>query len=227
MKFDTIEKLLGMLLLQKANLSTFLAQVGATAAEVEEISNDAANLQFLIDFAALLDTNKKTVTKIKQQVYNGDPDEEVSPFPKFTDPSAPFPLLAGSLERANRRNRRYKAAAGYTKEIGIALGIDGDSQPIAPETVKPTLDIFPAQSGYEAAIVIGKRGNSDMWKLMGRKMNTEKWLELASGTGKSGNVRITPTTEGSPERLELKIQLYKSNELYGQASDPTYATFNP
>lgn len=227
MKFDTIERLLGMLLLQKANLPTFQAQVGATNAEIEEIGNDAANLQFLIDFAALIDTNKKTVTKIKQQVYTGDPDEEVSPFPKFTDPVPPFALNAGSLERANRRNRRYKAAAGYTKEIGIALGIESDSQSVAPESVKPTLDVIPAQSGYEAAISIGKRGNSDMWKLTGRKMNSEKWTEIASGTGKSGSVRITPTTEGQPERLELKVQLYKSNELYGQSSDPTYATFNP
>ena len=58
-------------------------------------------------------------------------------------------------------------------------------------------------------------------------MNTEEWTELASGTGKSGNVHITPATEGQPERLELKVQLYKSNEIYGQTSDPTYATFNP
>lgn len=227
MKFDTIEKLLAMLLLQKANLPTFQAQVGATNTELVEINETVANLQYIIDLAALVDTNKKTITKIKQQIYNGDADEEVSPFPVFPAIAAPFALLSGCLDRANKRNRRYKAAAEYTKEIGIALGIDGDSQPFVSETVKPTLEAFPAQYGYESLIVVGKRGRADMWKLLGRKMNTEKWLELASGTGKSGNIKIVPTTEGSPERIELKIQLYKSNEPYGQISDPTYATFNP
>ncbi len=227
MKFDTIEKLLAMLLLQKANLPTFQAQVGATNAEIQEVTEDVENLQYLIDLAALVEANKKTLNKIKQQVYNGDPDEDVSPFPVFPIIAAPFALVSGTLERTNRRDRRFKAAAGYTKEIGVALGIDGDTPPIPPESIKPTLEAFPAQSGYEAAIVVGNRGRSAMWKLLGRKMNAEKWSELTSGTGKSANVKIIPTVDGQPERIELKIQLYKANEIYGQQSNPTYATFNP
>ncbi len=58
-------------------------------------------------------------------------------------------------------------------------------------------------------------------------MNGENWSELTSGTGKSSNMKISPTVAGQPERLELKIQLYKANEIYGQQSNPTYATFNP
>lgn len=227
MKFDTIEKLLAMLLLQKANLPTFQTQVGATAAEIQEVEEEAKNLQYLIDLAALVDANKKTITKIKQQVYNGDLDEEVSPFPVFPIIVAPFNLTSGTLDRSSKRNRRYKAADGYTKEIGTALGIDGDNPPIPPESIIPTLQAFPAQSGYESAVIVGNRGRSSMWKLYGRKMNAEKWTILTSGTGKSSNVTITPTVEGLPERIELKIQLYKANEIYGQQSNPTYATFNP
>ncbi len=227
MKFDTIEKLLAMLLLQKANLPTFQAQVGATNTELQEVLDEAVNLQYLIDLSALVDANKKTITKIKQQVYNGDPDEDVSPFPVFPAIAAPVALVSGTLDRASKRNRRYKAAVDYTKEIGMALGIDGDTPPVPPESIKPTLDAFPAQSGYEAAIVVGNRGKSGMWKLFGRKMNAEKWSELTSGTGKSLNVKISPTVEGQPERIELKVQLYKANEIYGQQSNPTYATFNP
>ena len=227
MKFDTIEKLLAMLLLQKANLPTFQSKVGATNAEIEEINQDVENLQYLIDLASLVEANKKTVNKIKQQVFNGDPDEEVSPFPVFPAIAAPFPLVSGCLDRTSKRNRRYKAAAGYTKEIGMALGIDGDNPPIPPESITPTLEAFPAQGSYEAAVIVSKRGKSDMWKLLGRKMNGENWSEITSGTGKSINFKITPTVAGLPERLELKIQLYKANEIYGQQSNPTYATFNP
>ncbi len=132
MKFDTIEKLLAMLLLQKANLPTFQSQVGATNAELQEVSEEAGNLQYMIDLAALIEANKKSITKIKQQVYNGDPDVDVPPFPVFPLIAPPFALVSGTLERANRRNRRYKAAAEYNKEIGMALGIDGDTPPIPP-----------------------------------------------------------------------------------------------
>lgn len=143
MKFDTIERLLTMLLLQKANLPTFQAQVGATNAEIEEISNDVANLQFLIDFSALVDTNKKTVTKIKQQVYNGDPDETVSPFPVFTDPTPPFPLLAGSLERAVRRNRRYKRRLDIRKRSELLSELTATANQLRPKTSNRPSKPFP------------------------------------------------------------------------------------
>jgi hypothetical protein len=227
MKFDTIERLLAMLLLQAANLETYKSQIGATGADIEEVAHDTANLQAIVDYSALVEANKKAINKIKQQLYNGDPDELISPFPVFAGFAPPFPLLAGALERANRRNRRFKAADDYTKEIGIALGIDGDPSSVASDSVKPTFEASAAATGFAATIIISNRGKSDMWKTYGRRMNSERWAELASGTGKSGNVTIAPTAEGQPERLEVKVQLYKSNEPYGQPSDPQYVTFNP
>ena len=227
MRINTYEKLLAMLLLQDANLPTYQTEVGATAADITAVNQESAVLQYLLDYLDLIDADKKTVTKIKQTAYNGEMDEKETPFPVFPAAASPFAVVAGCLERASKRNRRFKAADGYTTDIGVALGIDGDTAPDAPETVTPTLEAFPAQSGYEAAIVISNRGNSSMWKLLGRRMNAESWKELTSGTGKSGNVEITPTTAGNPERIELKIQLYKSNEPYGQPSNPIYATFNP
>ncbi len=227
MRIDTYEKLVAMLLLQAANLPTYQTEVGATAADITAVNEELAVLQYLADYLELIDANKKTVTKIKQTAYNGEMDEKPTSFPVFPAAAPPFTVAAGGLERAAKRNRRFKAADGYTKDIGVALGIDGDSAPDAPETIVPPLEAFPAQSGYEAAIVIRNRGKSDMWKLSGRRMNAEKWTELTSGTGKGGNVEITPTTAGNPERLELKSQLLKANEPYGQQSNPIYATFNP
>jgi hypothetical protein len=227
MTFDTIEKLLAMLLLQAANLGTYKSQVGATSEDIDEVMHDAANLQTLVDYAALIEANKKAVNKIKQQLYDGDKDEEISPFPVFTAFTPPFPLLAGALERAQKRNRRFKAADGYTKEIGIALGIDGDAPSISPDSIKTTFEAFAAQMGYKAGLIISNRGKSTMWKALGQRAGSQKWFDLASGTGKAGNVEIEPTTEGQPERLLIMIQLYKDNEPYGQPSDPQYVTFNP
>jgi hypothetical protein len=227
MRIDTIEKLLAMLLLQAANLATYKTQVGATATDLAEVGQDAANLQALMDYAAVIEANKKTVNQIKQQLYNGDKDEAISPLPVFPEFSPPFPMVAGALERAQKRNRRFKAAEGYTKEIGIALGIDGDTPGISPDSIKATFEAFPAQMGYKAGLIISNRGKSTMWKARGQRAGSQKWFDLASGTGKAGNIEIEPTTAGQPERLLIMIQLYKDNEPYGQASDPQYVTFNP
>lgn len=227
MRIDTFEKLLAMHLLQKANLPIYQTQVGATTQDITDVTNAADNMQIVKDYVDLFDAAKKTGTKIKQTVFNGDMDEEITKFPTVTVPVFDTPLLAGYLERANKRNRRFKAADGYTKEIGIALGIDGDTYKPAPESIVPTLEVFPAQTNYHAAIVVGNRGDSTMWKMFGRRQNEEKWTELASGTGKSADIQIAPTNEGKPERIEMQIRLYKNNEPYGQPSNPVYATLNP
>lgn len=227
MRIDTYERLVAMLILQNANLPTYKSQVGASEADITAVGEELANLQYVDEYAATTDAKKKTVFEIKQQVFNGDPDDGISPFPVFAAAAPPSALVAGCLERAQKRNARFKTADGYTKEIGIALGIDGDTPSISPESVKPTLEVTPAQSGYEAAIVVGKRGDATMWKALGRRMNSETWNVLESGTGKGGTLTVPPTTPGLPEKMQLKIQLYKNNEPYGQQSDPVDVTFNP
>lgn len=227
MRIDSYEKLVAMLQLQKANLTTYQTEVGATAADITAVDEELSVLLYLADYLEIIDANKKTVTKIKQTAFNGEMDDKPTPFPVFPAAAPPFAVVAGSMERANKRNRRFKAADGYTKEIGVALGIEGDAAPVTPENIIPTLDVFPAQIGYEAAIVVGNRGKSDMWQILARRMNAEIWTELKSGTGKGGNLKITPTTAGSPEQLEMKIRLIKANEPYGQLSNGMLATFNP
>lgn len=53
--------------------------------------------------------------------------------------------------------------------------------------------------GYETAVVIANRVKADMWKALGQAAGSQKWIELASGTGKSGNIKIETTTTGSPK----------------------------
>ena len=227
MLIDTYDKLLAMYLLQKANLVTYKNEVGATGDDIDAVTFGADNLQYMKDYFDLAEADKKVVAKIKRAIYDGDPNEPVTTFGGFPAFAPPHPLVAGLEALAQKRNRRFKAADGYTLEIGIALGIEGDSQSITPDTVKPDFEAFPAQMDYESALVISNRGKSDMWKALGQKANATKWSELTSGTGKSGNVSIEPTTPGQPERILMMIQLYKNNEPYGQPSDPKYVTFNP
>ena len=224
MQIDTYEKLLTMALLQKDNLNKYKTDVGATGAEIASVEAAAANLQYLKDYLTTVEADKMTVTQIKRAVYDG---EEVSDFGGFPAFAPPHPLTAGLKDEFQKRNARYKLADGYTREIGIALGIVENAQQIAPGEVQPTFEAYPAAMGYEAAIVVSNRGKSSMWKALGQKTNGADWFELTSATGKSGDVKAVPTTPGQPERLLVRIQLYRNNEPYGQPSDPKYVTFNP
>lgn len=224
MQVDSYDKLLTMALLQKQNLNNYKVAVGATNDEVLAVGQAAENLQYLKDYLTTVEADKMTVTQIKRAVYDGDAVSNFAGFPAF---EPPHPLVAGLKEDFQKRNARFKLADGYTREIGIALGIVENPAHIAPGEVQPAFEAHPAQMGYEAAIVVANRGKSTMWKALAQKANAANWFDLGSATGKSANFTITPTTPGQPERLLVMIQLYRSNEPYGQPSDPQYVTFNP
>jgi hypothetical protein len=67
----------------------------ARLARIDNVGFAAGNLQYLIDYPALIEVNKRTVNKIKQEVFNGETDEPVSAFPAFPAAAPPNPLVAG------------------------------------------------------------------------------------------------------------------------------------
>ena len=223
----TFEKLVAILTLQAANLVTYQTQVGATREEIEDVNQELANLDYLANMSDIIEAGKKTVNKIKHAVFNGNIDEEISPFPVFPVLAAPFALVAGCLERTQTRNKRFKLAAGYTKEIGFALGIEEDSPSIVSESVKPSVNIFAAVENYLMSVVVSNRGQAMMWEAQIRRKGSETWETIKTASGKSVDVSITPTTPGSPERIEVRVRLLKNNEIYGQLSDAIYVTLNP
>lgn len=228
MKIDTIAKLIACLQLQKQNLSTYLAEVGATAADVADVLAQLQALLYIRDFADVVDADKKAVFQIKQAIYNGDPDEPVSPLPVFPVGAFPVGSVSGILSITIERNKRFKLGPGYNKEIGIALGIDGEAPlaPIAGE-VTPTIEVFPAQTGYVFSIVVGNRAASDMWEVQILRKGATVWETITSATGKSADITITPTDPGDPEQIQVRVQLKKANQPYGLLSDPAYVTVNP
>lgn len=227
MQIDSYEKLLNMYLKQKANLATHKLAVGATDAEIAAVAEGAAVLQYLKDIAILTETAKKGITQIKQHVYDGDKDEPVSAFGGFPTFAPPFALVGGLKEIMQEQNRRFKAAAGYTKAIGIELGIEEETTSISPESVKPSAELSAASSGYLFAVIVSNRAKSDSWDVLFQRDGETTWAIAKTATGKSVDVTITPITPGKPERIKVKIQLKKSNENYGQASDIIEITLNP
>lgn len=227
MQIDSYEKLLNMYLKQKANLATHKLAVGATDAEIAAVAAGADNLLYLKNLGELTETAKKAVFKIKNDVYEGDKDEPISDFGGFPTFAPPHPLVGGLKEIMQEQNRRFKAAAGYTKAIGIELGIEEETTSISPESVKPSAELSAASSGYLFAVIVSNRAKSDSWDVLFQRDGETTWAIAKTATGKSVDVTITPITPGKPERIKVKIQLKKSNENYGQASDIIEITLNP
>ena len=119
-------------------------------------------------------------------------------------------------------------ADNYTDEIGVQLGIVvPPSEGISPDSVKPTAKCDPAQNGYMFSVTISGRGEADAADVEIRRAGSETWTTAKTFTGKSVDVTITPTTPGQPEMLQVRIQLKKKNENYGQTSDAVSVTVNP
>lgn len=224
MRIGSLEDLIAMLTVMDANLQTYQTAVGASNADRVEVSEDLGNAISLRDFVATVTADKETAVGIKNGFFRGD---SIAPFPVFPIGAPPFELIPNARERAYARNRRFKANCNNNKEIMTALGIYESGDSPSPDNVKPTLTAEAAAGGYAAAIIVGNRAGSDMWKVTGRKPNSEKREEIDSGTGKSLDITIDAPDNDAPIRIELQIQLYKNNQPYGVPSDSVYVTFNP
>lgn len=227
MKIDTISKLVEVLTLQSENLPTYTAAIGATPAEITAVDTALSNLLYLVSYADLVDANKKTVFQIKQAAFNGEPGEPVAAFPVFPAAAAPSAITAGYLTDALERHRRWKAAADYTEEIGIALGIAGATPPPDPGTVKPSIEVHAAQTESLFSVVVTNRGESDMWDVLILPKGAVNWTVAKAATGKSTDVNIAPNAANDPQQIQVRVQLKRKNANYGIPSDIVYVTVNP
>ena len=222
----TAEELLDMLLLQKANLPKYQTETGADAADITSVGEDAANLEYALEYAALIEANKKTVNKIKNALYEGEESEGIADAPVFPAFAPPFALKAGCEDRARERNGRFKRGKGYTPEIGFALGMESDAEAPALETLKPKCEPEALAVGYKMLVYTSKMG-MDSFKVQIRHANTEIWTDAATGTFSPLEVTVQPTTAGAPVRVEVRVILLKKNQAVGQPSDGAYVTLNP
>lgn len=227
MVIRTPEELLAKLELQEENVPRYRAEIGATAEDIAEITRDKTILQYVGNRANVVEAGKKATNGIKDHVFNGAENVAVVPYPVLPNDEPPVALVGGCLQRFRARNKRFKAAKGYTKEIGDAIGTEETSDRVPPASVIPTLTAEAARSGYGLGVIVGNRGDASMWKIFVRRSGSETRHELASGTGKTAELTVAPTTPGQPEKLELTVRLYKNNQPYGQESDSVYLTITP
>ena len=230
MIINTFAKLIEVLTLQKNNLGTYLVQVNATAADVTEITNELANLTAMNTYADISDGYKKTMFEMKQTLYDGDLLTPIPAFPPNITPPALLLPLSGALTRTRDRNRRFKAAPGYTKAIGDALGIGDDTPPPPdPGNVQPTIVVVAAKSDYVFSVIVNGRELSDSWQVSAFPVSTGVRVIVGTATGKSADFVYHPTVteQGKPVQIRVEVQLRKNNADYGHPSAEERITVNP
>ncbi|MDQ3800494.1 MAG: hypothetical protein M3384_13680 [Acidobacteriota bacterium] len=219
--------LLNHLQIQKSNIDQFAAAVGATAADITSIQEDFANLEWILGFVPLVDEYRNTAYGIKKKFVRGELNEPLGAFADAPDASSPSALKAGVEKRSRERDQRFLRSPTINEAARQALDLVSQPASVSPDSVKPTLQSFAAAGGYEFGLVIANRGDSDMYDVQARRKGSEVWKVVKSATGKTVNVTIEPTAPGQPEQLQVRVQLKRKNENYGQPSDPVYVTVNP
>lgn len=229
MNIRSAEDLLEALTIEGSSIVTYHITLGLTEQDATDNTADYGNLQTALSNVQIAAADKEATTQLKNAVFNGDAKQALNPNPGFALAPLPFPaMMAGALTRYKSRKARATASANYTKQIGEEMGYENpESTSVAPSSVKPKLEAFPAAIGYLVSIVVMNRGESGMWEAQMRRKGEETWSAIKNGTGKSADVVITPSTPGQPDQIELRIILYKNNQIYGQPSDSIYVTVNP
>jgi len=206
----------------------YLPTLGLSADDLKQLKEDNAMISWLAEAQAVAEANLVGFRNFRDEALYNQSGSPTPMTPPTALPPQPAPLTTEIIERLVRLVERIQMANAYTEGIGAALGISAPGGgEVPPDAVKPTIQLFPAQSNYETAVVVAGRGNSDMFNVQSRTMSSDSWTTVKSGTGKSLNVTLNPTTPGQPEKFLVRVQLLRKNQNYGQPSDPAYVTVAP
>ena len=203
--------------------------LGLTQDELDQIKSDNDVIQFLANTATEQKAYDDAVRTYRKIITEGAIGDITPPFPANPAHALPVVIPTGMFERLSDIYRtRILASVDYTDEQGNLLGIIGTTPaPPDPASVKPTIEVFAAQTGYLFSVVIANRGESDTWETFILPKGSANWSLAKTATGKSADIVIVPAASGEPQMLQVRVQLRKNNANYGQLSDTVYVTVNP
>lgn len=215
--------LLEALVVLDTNLPTYKNEVGATAEDFTEVSQNRANLAQALTNVSIIEADKQTSTAIKNALAYGDATETVGVYPAFAIQALPFPAAFNGIETQYREMKaRFKSAKSYTKEIGIALGFESVSSgavnlnDLIAAAKLLNLGEYNVKGEFKKQ---GMKGMAFQWRIKG----TEKWSSAINALESPFVFSIPPpATEGASVEIELRCRLLKGNEQVGQWS-PIYS----
>ncbi|CAN5255075.1 hypothetical protein BH10ACI1_BH10ACI1_07390 [soil metagenome] len=202
--------------------------LGFAEADVTQVNNMNATVQWLLNADEAMKTNSKGLNSFREESLFLDRNDLAPINPVTAIPTPPRDMIWGIVQILEILVGKIRLADNFTDEIGVQLGINPPSKgSVLPGNVEVKGEYFPAQSGYEMAVVVTNRGEADMWILRLRIVGQEKWINAKTATGKGTSFKYEGETNGLPIQMQSSIQLMKNNETYGNPSDAVYVTLNP
>lgn len=203
------------------------AALGFSAAENTSVQNDNLTVQWLATAMEINEASYSAMKTFRDQTLFGEKNDDAPGVPPTDLPAAPAARTASIIQRLTNLVDRIELADNFTPDIAALLGIvavkTGD---IAEGDVKPSVEAFEGAENFEFAVVVTNRAKADQCDLQMRLPGQESWQSLKMFTGKSCNARYQPA-DGQSIKIEIRVQLYRSNEKYGQPSNPVYVRLNP
>ena len=203
------------------------ADLGFTPADVAWVNDDNQVMQFLAAVAVEMEAFTEAVRQYRIIISEQKIGDITPDFPAMPNLTLPVVVATGMFERLALLVDRIRLSAAFTLEIGAMLDIN-PKKPVPPDpnTLKPTIRISLTYENYKFDAIVPRLKMSG-FQVQIRRMESEVWTNIGFGTSSPLQVTVQPTTQGQPERLQVRAILYKNNEPVGQPSDPVYVVVIP
>jgi hypothetical protein len=202
-----------------SKLPGYTTELSVSASEITQLTNGAANFNYLLNAATQVSDSKEAFTDFKQNMFYGEVKGPSAP-PVFPAIALPMADNAGIVTFVKALLKRIKASAGYTKQIGEDLGLIVDTpDELIPGNIVPEINVKAVEDG-QVEIKFSKNG-LDAIRIDWRVKDATTW-ELAGSYTTSPAIHDHPSGEGKPEAREYRGRLLKKNEPVSQYS----ATYN-
>ena len=205
------------------------ASLGLTAAELEAVNRDDANIQFLARAAVQLEAYAAAVRQYRIIFTEGAIGETTPAFPADFSFAPPDPSVpSGAFDRLDKLVKRIRVAPSYTPTTGALLGIipTMEGQPSETE-LKPLIKASESVGGYKFSVNVTRMGMTAFKIQFARADEQNKWSDIAFATKNPVEVTVPPLVDRQPERILVRAVLLNKNKAVGWPSDTTYVTINP
>src|SRR5690606_6542470 len=185
-------------------------------AELDQLSSDAQNYGYLMDFGKNIQSAKESFFSYKDRMMEGGGRGALST-PQFPVFDLPADAVEGIVPRLRKLIRKIKASPEFTSQIGEALGLIVDS-PAKWDSAEgsPELRLKPLPDGRVE--IKFRRHGQDAIRIDFRASEKEKWQLAGVFTASPAYHQPPQDPEGRPQALQYRAILLRKNQTVGKFS---------
>lgn len=211
-----------------ANITLIETTFGTTNAQEEEITNMAANYNYVYTFFQQFDGDVKAAYRYKNALEEGVKEGQPAPsYPTFEVFALPANAIFDIEGKADAYRRSFRNNLAYTDAIGAVLLI-GDAAPKPP----PPPDIFPAlkstpTGSYAVSTAFDKKGQAGVSLKYQIEGETETHNVPSPGISSPIVFTVTPPagTQGKVVTIKLRGRYFDKSGAPVGGFSPEYTVY--